>query len=306
MATIALPEVEKVTTYQPPRGFDPLTARSADLQRYGFPPRPDDARHQSRYEYVLRRLKGKLNYIPPSLRRNEDRFHGPRRRTADAGSETSNNWSGGVVFAPSGDSFRWIEGDFVIPDVDAPTENQWYYSAGWIGLDGDGSGDVFQAGVECEVYRSGNTVTRHIYPWYEWFPEPEIQITNLTVNPGDMVTLLLCTAGEGATSGSVFFSNRTTGDSTSLTFDAPHGTSLAGNCAEWIVEAPTVGGAQSAVADYGEVFFSVCEAFLQSGGTVDGGTGDNIDMTDGSGNVVSDGSLITPTVIQCEYVGVLP
>src|SRR5262252_590153 len=55
--------------------------------------------------------------------------------------------------APSGTSFRWVQGDWVVPDVDAPTENQWYYSANWIGIDGDGSGDVCQMGVECEVFR---------------------------------------------------------------------------------------------------------------------------------------------------------
>lgn len=67
------------------------------------------------------------------------------------------------------------------------------------------------------------------------------------------------------------------------------------------------------MADYGEVFFSVCEAFagvpgggLFQGTTVNGGTGDNINMNDGAGHEVSAGNLITPTVIQCEYVGTLP
>jgi hypothetical protein len=306
MSDIALPGGQVVTTYEPPHGFTPLDADAGDLQKFGFPPRPDDPHHLARYEHVLNRLKGKLNYMSPTLRRNDEKFHGPRQRQPDAGVETSNNWSGGVVFAPSGQSFTWIEGDWVIPDVDAPTENQWYYSASWIGLDGDGSGDVFQAGVECEVYRSGTSITRNIYPWYEWYPEPEIQITNLSVNPGDMVTLLLCSAGAGSSSGSLYFTNRTTGDSTSLSFNAPSGTTLVGNCAEWIVEAPTVGGQQSSLADYGEVFFSVCEAFLTDSTTVNGGAGDNINMTDSSGVVVSDGNLITPTIIQCEYVGTLP
>ena len=40
--------------------------------------------------------------------------------------------------------------------------------------------------------------------------------------------------------------------------------------------------------------------------SVDGGTGDSIDMTNASNAVVSDGSLITPTIVQCEYVGTLP
>jgi hypothetical protein len=305
-----MPSGLKVKTFRPPDGFDPLTADNDDLQRYGFPPRPDDPRQQARYETVLKRLKGKLNYIEPTLRRNTEMFHGPRRRISDA-VETSTNWSGGVVFAPSGQSFSWLQGDWVIPDVDAPTENQWYYCANWIGLDGDGSGDVCQAGIECEVYRSGTSITRNIYPWWEWFPESEVMISNLTVSPGDMVTLVLCAGpGAGSTNATAYFTNRTTGDATSVGFTAPGQTTLVGNCAEWVVEAPTVGGQQSAMADYGEVFFSVCEAFLGTvgggGSTVDGGTGDSINMDDSAGNEVSAGNLITPTVIQCEYVGALP
>jgi hypothetical protein len=169
----------------------------------------------------------------------------------------------------------------------------------------DGSRDVCQAGVECDVYQSGGSITRQIYAWWEWYPNFEVQITNLAVSPGDMVTMLICTSGPNATTASVYFSNRTTGASTSFSFNAPSGTHLAGNSAEWIVEAPTVGGAQSAIADFGEVFFSVCEAFLTNGNTVNGSTGNNINLTVG-GKVVAEGNLITPTLIQCLYVGPEP
>jgi hypothetical protein len=125
-----------------------------------------------------------------------------------------------------------------------------------------------------------------------------------------MITALLCTSGAGATSATGYFTNRTTGASTSFTFTAPSGTSLTGNCAEWIVEAPTVGGSQSAMADYGEVFFSVCEAVAYDANnnptTVSGGSGDNINMNSGAGTEVSAGNLITPAIIQCDYVGALP
>jgi hypothetical protein len=122
-----------------------------------------------------------------------------------------------------------------------------------------------------------------------------------------MITMILCsTQGAGSATGTVFFTNRTTGASTSFALSAPGNTKLIGNCAEWIVEAPTVGGGQSAIADYGEVFFSVCEAVTTpSGTTVNGGTGNNINMTAG-GNVVSDGNLIAPTIVQCLYAGALP
>jgi hypothetical protein len=129
--------------------------------------------------------------------------------------------------------------------------------------------------------------------------------------PNDLrVTTFEPPAGFDPLGASAYFTNRTTGDSTSFVFNAPSGTSLVGNCAEWIVDAPTVGGQQSSMADYGEVFFSVAEAFLGTlgggGGTVNAGTGDVITMQNGAGQAVSQGSIITPTIVQCAYVGTLP
>ena len=321
---ITLKEGVTVTTYSPAPGFDPLGADNADLVKNGFPPRPDDPRHLARYNRVLEQLKGKLNYITPTLELNERVFHGPLKRLPDggstpadpatataAGTETSGNWSGGVVYAPSGETFRWIEGDWVIPNIDPPTQNETYYCASWIGIDGDGSGDVCQLGIGSSVIASGGVTRGSFYPWVEWYPLPEMRVSNFPVSPGDMVTALLCTAGVGATSARAYFSNRTTGATTSLTFYAPAGTALTGNCAEWIVEAPTVGGQQSAMADYGEVFFSVCEAVAYNAdGTsstgVSGGTGNNINMDNAAGSEVSAGFLITSEIVQCEYVGTLP
>ncbi len=308
MGHISLSQGVKITTFQPPEGFDPLSASQADLAKFGFPSRPDDdAHHLARYRRVMGQLKGKFHYIQPTFRLNEDKLHKPRQRRTTDPTETSSNWSGAVVNPPAGQSFRWVQGDWVVPNVFAPTQNHWYYCASWIGIDGDGSGDVCQAGVECEVYQSGTSLIRNVYPWWEWYPAGEVQITNLGVVPGDMLTMLICTSqAAGSTTASVFITNRTSGASTSFALTAPTGTKLVGNCAEWIVEAPTVGGSQSAIADYGEVFFSVCEAVTNTGATVNGGSGDNINMTGSGGAVVSDGNLITPTVVQCLYAGALP
>ncbi len=304
---LALEHGIKVSTFEPPpHGFDPLTAKAADLERFGFPPRLDTPHHLARYKRVMNHLKPKFQYVPPTFRVNNERSHGPRKRQPTDATETSGNWSGGVVYAPAGQSFKWIEGDWVVPNVAAPKQNQWFYCANWIGIDGDGSGDVCQAGVECEVFQSGPITIRNIYPWWEWYPAGEVQITNLGINPGDMVTMLLCTnQAAGSTYATLFFTNRTTGASTSFSFNAPAGTQLVGNSAEWIVEAPTVGGAQSAIADYGEVFFNVCEAVTNNGTLINGGSGNNINMTAG-GSTVSDGSLVTPTIVECLYVGQIP
>jgi hypothetical protein len=200
---------------------------------------------------------------------------------------------------------RHVQGQWVVPNVDAPTQNQWYYCSSWIGLDGDESSDVCQAGVECDVYHSGSSITRQIYPWLEWAPLAEVQITNLAVSPGDLVFLLLKTSGAGATEADVYFANLTSGGATSLTFSAPSGIQLVGNCAEWIVERPNVGGSTAPLADYGQVFFSKCKAGTTSGTGIEPGSGNNINMSDGS-SVISEADLLTSYAILCGYEGALP
>jgi Peptidase A4 family len=150
----------------------------------------------------------------------------------------------------------------MIPNVNAPTENQEYYSAIWIGIDGDGfpqSPDVCQVGVDCDVSRSGRSISRSFYPWWEWYQESadtgEIQITNVPVGPGDTVSVVICTTGAGATQATGFFLNQTSGAGTSFVMEAQPGVSLVGNTAEWVVERPTVNGQRSMLADYGEYFF---------------------------------------------------
>jgi hypothetical protein len=48
---------------------------------------------------------------------------------------------------------------------------------------------------------------------------------------------LICV--NSTTSATVYFTNQSTNVGTSFTITAPSGTTLAGNCAEWIVERPT-------------------------------------------------------------------
>jgi hypothetical protein len=311
MPRIKLEHGITVTTFeQPPSGFDPLTTNKALLEKHGFPLHVDYPELKERYERVMSQLKGKMTYIQPTFRVNAEKGHGPNKRVTTpvparrraleargsiaAGTETSANWSGGVVYAPGGQSFRWIMGDWVVPNGSAPTQGQWYYGASWIGIDGDGSGDVCQAGVECECFQLAWINAKSVYPWWEWYPLREVQITNFPVSPGDYVTMVLCTnQAAGSSTATVFFANRTSGASTSFPFNAPDRTSLMGNSAEWVVEAPTVGGAQSSIADYGEVFFNACEAVTNTGTIVKARTVNDINMTAG-GSVVSDGVLVGP------------
>ena len=303
MSTTKFPSGLEISTFEPPPpGFDPLKASDAELLKHGFPRRPtEDPRAMERYEAVLRHLQGKFHYIVPTFRRRDDVRHRPLERS---GTEVYANWSGAVQHSPAGQAFRWVQGDWTIPNVYPPTQNEWYYCSNWIGIDGDGSGDVCQAGIECEVYQSGPSIIRNIYAWWEWFPEYEIPIPNFPVEAGDEITCLICTSGAGATTAAVFMANRSSGAATSFGIKAPGKTQLVGNSAEWVVERPEVNGVLVPLADYGSVFFFNADAW-DGNAVLDAGNGNNIDMTEG-GSVVSEGVLDNPTVIQCLYTGAEP
>ena len=278
---------------------------------YGLPPIPDDPHHRARYQRVFDHMRRKLNFVEPAFKVNLDRFHGPQRLALIAGTEEGTSWSGAVVQPGSG-TFRWIQGDWIVPNVDAPSDGN-AKCAIWIGLDGDAQlqdgRQVFQAGVLINVTRQGSSIRATFEAFWEWFPDPVVTITNFTINPGDLITVVLCSPqGAGSTEGTVFFANRTTGMGTSVALIAPPNIALLGETAEWIVETLiSSNGTQITLADYGEVFFSECEAVTTSGNIVKGGTGNNIVAWSTQDlNVISQGNLITPTIIQCVYTGAMP
>ena len=332
MARIKLDGGVHVRTFAPPpRGFDPITASPADLFKHGFPARPDHPAHLERFKRVFGQLKGKFHYIEPAFRVNPKRRHGTaasrnfagkgsaKLPATGTGNQFSSIWSGALVFPAPGQSFRWIVGEWTIPNVSSPDDNQTYYCATWIGIDGDisvASQDLCQAGINMDVTRSGGNITRNCSAWCEWFPGPEIEIPNFPVTFGDTVAITLCTTGAGATEALIFYANLTSGMGTSFILDAgtfSDGTqiSLLGDSAQWVVERPEVGGNTALLADYVELFFSGCQAVSYSAdGTrsevLDGGSEIHIDMlplgaTPPSGDL-SRGILVADTVVQCVFV----
>jgi hypothetical protein len=321
----------KVRTFTPPpRGFDPITASQTDLLKHGFPARPDHPEHLERYKRVFGLMKGRFEYIEPTFRVNPNRRHGTaasrhftgtvgvKPPVVGTGNEISSIWSGGVVFPPSQMSFRWLTGEWTIPNVNAPDDGQTYFCAIWVGIDGDASKpslDLCQAGINLDVTRNGSNVSRDCAAWCEWFPGPELGIPNFPVTFGDTVVVTICTTGVGATEALIFFANLTGGFGTSFLLEAglfPDGTqiSLVGDSAQWVVERPAVNGVTALLANYVNVFFSGCVAVAYSAdGTssevVDGGTEIHIDMrplgAPFPSGLLSRGALISDTVVQCTF-----
>jgi hypothetical protein len=265
----------------PPEGFDPLTASDHELARYGFPRRPDPEKAPSAYTAWERTVSGPQNRIMPVLVRTNIR-HGPVRligalqnqaETEDNVTITSSNWSGPVI-RDDNNPFATTE---IVASWNVPVARQafgtcngdWDYSSHWVGIDGDGSSDVFQAGTAADAFCANGNKSEKYYAWYEWYPDFEIQIANFPVAAGDEigVTLDNSLSNNPSTCGTVYITNVSQQfKSVSINFCAPNGTQLTGNSIEWIVERPDVNFHTATLTNYIDVPFFDTDAYVFSNG----------------------------------------
>ena len=171
-------------------------------------------------------------------------FHHPRIRLAGSGNKAagwaSSNWSG---YALSGSNYSSVTANWVVQAV-APS-HQATYSSEWVGIDGFNNSSLIQTGTESDVY-NGKT---HYDAWWEILPAAETVIPSIVVSPGDQMSASI-TKGAGS-SWTITISDTTTGK----TFSAPETYTGPQTSAEWIEEAPTVGGRIAPLANYGKTTF---------------------------------------------------
>jgi hypothetical protein len=280
----------------PPDGFEPLQANERELRVYGIPSKPEPKAHPEVRKLWERMMSRSLYRLQPQFGIRTDRRHGVAQAVT-AG--TSPNWSGSAIQVPAQDSATWVMGQWTVPSVVAPGSGN-YYSAAWVGIDGTfGSQDVLQVGTEHDIRNGSYT----LYPWWEWFPSNpfEVQITNLPVQPGHVMFGMVCV--ESPTSGTIYLLNVTTGATVSFGVTAQAPTSLVGNVAEWIVEAPAVNGIIAPLAAYGAVYFDMCFAGTRNGAFLNGGKGTPITMTNSSGKGISTPEIESDEMIEVLYTG---
>jgi hypothetical protein len=176
--------------------------------------------------------------------------------TVSATGWASSNWSG---YAITGGPFTSVTGSWVVPVV-AKTKRA-TYSSSWAGIDGFNNGNLIQAGTEQDYYSGA----AHYFAWWEILPAAETRIS-LNVIPGDHMKVSITRGSNGAWT-------ITVNDARSGTFTTVKSYSGPGTSAEWIQEAPTVGGRLATLAKYGEATFDPGTANGKSPGLVasDGG-----------------------------------
>jgi hypothetical protein len=208
---------------------------------------------------------------------------------ADSALVQSTNWSGVAV---TGGAYTRATGSWVVPTVKVTKGNR--YAADWVGIGGYSSLDLIQAGTSEEIV-SGHA---NYYAWTEILPAPESKIS-LAVHPGDSMTVDVAEASVG--SWTITVSNQTTAQAftTNLSYASTN------SSAEWVHEAPTVGGAQARLASTGKATF---DHGTVNGSTVIGSAGTNHEIelvggtratpsgldSDRDGFAVADGSRAPP------------
>lgn len=153
----------------------------------------------------------------------------------------SSNWSGYARTA--GAPYTAVTGTWIVPSVSRTRKAT--YSSSWVGIDGFNNSNLIQSGTEQDYYSGA----AHYVAWWEILPAAETVIPTITVTPGDHMSVTI-TQGSGS-SWTISISDTTTGRSfsTTQTYTGP------GASAEWIQEAPTVGGRIATLAHYGQTTF---------------------------------------------------
>jgi hypothetical protein len=159
---------------------------------------------------------------------------------------SASNWSG---YAETG-KFTGVSGTWTVPAVAASSSAT--YSSAWIGVDGFNDSNLIQTGTE-EDYYSGSA---HYDAWWEILPAPETEIspTTYAVAPGDRMSASIwetsATSGRGRHGSQHVWDIRISDTTKGWSFSTAQAYSGAGTSAEWIMEAPEVGGRIATLAHY--------------------------------------------------------
>lgn len=155
----------------------------------------------------------------------------------------SSNWSG--YAETSNQPYTAITAQWTVPTVSRSQHPT--YSAAWTGIDGFNNSDLIQTGTEQDFYNG----SAHYSAWWTTSSNNFVEqpISTMTVRPSDTMTAKIVDDGDG--NWTITLSDVSRGES----FTATVAYSGPAASAEWIVEAPTVGGRVAPLANYANTTF---------------------------------------------------
>lgn len=181
----------------PDTPYYPLGALDDDLERYGFPPRPNEYEHPELFAFWRKMFERGIeefaeidfSLLPPHL--GTGSAQSARSLFTRTHREGSLNWSGAYITPRDGLMFTDVVGSWFVPTVSAPPgwpPSDTYGSSVWIGLDGQrrylhstlpqiGTGQYLNLPSV-----PGSTTTA----WFQWWPQNEMTLP-MTMVPGDYV-----------------------------------------------------------------------------------------------------------------------
>ncbi|EOA87927.1 hypothetical protein ACJQWK_08669 [Exserohilum turcicum] len=209
----------------------------------------------------------------------------------------SSNWSGAVLEQPTSGYFTSATGRFNVVTPTYAGDSDSESASAWVGIDGDScASGLLQGGIDFTVDSSGDV---SYDAWYEWYPDYAYDFNNFDVNSGDIIQVDI--TATSTTRGTVRLTNTSTGKSVSKTLNAPSGSTLCRQNAEWIVEDFESGNSQVALSNFGTVTFTSASASLSGGGKDDLSTATILDLKMG-GTVYTDVTIDSSSQVSVKYI----
>ena len=202
---------------------------------------------------------------------------------------TSSNWFGynqGTL--EQGDKlFNSISANWTVPSATQHTAGQAEASSDWIGI-GGGCVDsgctvtdstLIQTGTEQDVSATG---AASYDAWYELVPAPELEISSMTIEPGDAMHASISEVVNDANVWTITIQDTTRGESytTTVPYSSTHAT------AEWIEETPLEIGTDAGFAALPNLTNPGWTSATVNGSPAGLTSSEEMDLIDSSGNVI--------------------
>lgn len=163
------------------------------------------------------------------------------------GGRVSQNWSGyeSLVAGVTSVTATWQ-----VPKVAGPADSD---SSTWVGIGGDHSDSLIQAGTEQLVVKG----QPQYHAWYELLPAGPQPLDEITPLPGDTVTVTIALAAPNS------WQIQATDHDANQTATRVVAYASCECSAEWIEEAPSANGVETTLANFTSVTFTNCAISLR-------------------------------------------